>query len=244
MDPLKVVEVEEEEAMNMAEVEEAMNMAGVEGVMNMVEVGVAMSMAEVEVAMNKAVVGVEDVEATIKVVTEVVEETKFKEAGQMVAAVILVDTIKIVAIEILDFKVVATKVVVDTRVVAIKETVVVTKVQVVTKEEDMVATKDHPTLEADFRVEAINKTTDIKMLTIKMTEGVAVEVAEEGGDPAVEEEDMVVVGVLVEHRAITKGVNLNSTFNMEAINIISLVLDKEGTTQVELIPAINTVELR
>lgn len=219
---------------------EAMSMEGVV-VMNMEVAGVDMTIEVVMVATNKVVVV--DAEAMIKEAAAV-GEIKFKEAGQMVVAAVLVDIIKMAVTEILDFKLGATRVVEEgTKVVDIMEVVAVdTKVEVDTKEavaeEDMEITKVLLVviLVGDTKVEATSKTTDFKMA--------AVQEEEVGEEAVVEEEDKVEVGVVVVHKPITKVVSLSSTFNTEDINIISLVLDKEGIIPVEITQASNKVELR
>lgn len=215
---------------------EAMSMEGVV-VMNMEVAGVDMTIEVVMVATNKVVVV--DAEPMIKEAAAV-GEIKFKEAGQMVVAAVLVDIIKMAVTEILDFKLGATRVVEEgIKVVDIMEVVPVdTKVEVDTKEaaaeEDMEITK--VLLVGDTKVEATSKTTDFKMA--------AVQEEEAGEEAVVEEEDKVEVGVVVVHKPITKVVSLSSIFNMEDINIISLVLDKEGIIPVEITQASNKVELR
>lgn len=220
-----VVEVEEEVDMNSLMVaEEAMNREVAVVVMNREVAVVAMSKVEDE-----------DVVTMIKE-TEEVEEVKYKEAGQMVVAVVLVDITKMEALEILAINLEATRVVEEgIKEVDIKAEAVDIKVEVDTREEAMEATKVHPTLVVVIKEEAINKTTDFKMVAITMTEEVAVEAEEEAEVVVVEEEGKVGVGVAVVHKHTTKVVSLSSTFSMEVINIISLVLDKEDITPVEII---------
>lgn len=220
-----VVEVEEEVDMNSLMVaEEAMNREVAVVVMNREVAVVAMSKVEDE-----------DVVTMIKE-TEEVEEVKYKEAGQMVVAVVLVDITKMEALEILAINLEATRVAEEgIKEVDIKAEAVDIKVEVDTREEAMEATKVHPTLVVVIKEEAINKTTDFKMVAITMTEEVAVEAEEEAEVVVVEEEGKVGVGVAVVHKHTTKVVSLSSTFSMEVINIISLVLDKEDITPVEII---------
>lgn len=232
----KVVAEEEEVAMNPhMEGEEVMTMGVIAMVVMSEEEEEAMTHhMEDEEAMNEEVMikeamieeGEEDVGAAmIMVAEEVEEETNSKEGGQMVEVVATrMATTGIATTEMQVFKRVATMAV-----------VVVVAAAAATKEEAMVATSHLHTQEVATKgVVATSKTTDTKMVGPTVTEGVGVE---EGGVAVV-----VVVAVEVKEEAgeaevdriIIQVGNLSSTSSMEAISIISLVLDKEGTSQAEV----------
>lgn len=175
-----------------------------------------------EVMIKEAMIeeGEEDVVAMIMVAEEVEEETNFKEGGQMVEVVATrMATTGIATTEMQVFKQVATMVV----------------VAVATKEEAMVATSHLHTQEVATKgVVATSKTTDTKMVGPTVTEGVGVEEAEVAVVVVVAVEVKEAAGEAEVDRILIQVGNLSSTSSMEAISIISLVLDKEGTSQAEV----------
>lgn len=173
-----------------------------------------------EVMSKEAMIEADEEDVVVMImVAEEEEETSFKEAGQMV-------------------EVVATRMAATGRATTEMQVFkqVATMVVVATKEEAMAATSRLLILEVATKgVVAVvtSKTTDTKMVGPTVTEGVGVE---EGGVAvvvAVAEEVKEAAGGAEVDRTLIKEGSLSSTFSMEVISIISLALDKEGTSPAE-----------
>lgn len=179
---------------------------------------------EDEEVMNKE--GEVDVVAMTMAAEGEEEEINIKEAGQMEGVEVQVAT-RMVVIEIQVSSQVAIMVAIA---VAIK--VVAT-----------VVSKHRHIQEVDTREVDTSRTIDTKMVGTMAIEVVVVgeEVVEEVG---VDVEAREEAGEEEEARLITKGVSLNSTSNMEAINIVILDLDKEDTILVEATETYILLELK